>query len=1104
MRGFYNREKEIELLQEIFLSLKGPNVVGIKGVSGTGKTRLVQEFYNKISEQNEYWLPERNTIGKKELELICNFNGYAKKTDWVIFSARSIERVKNLDLVFNKIRYQFSIHLPQIINVLSRKGKNKKIAKSAISVLMNFAVPGSGNIVDILNSVKDLLSDSFDFLQFFKEIIGQETRKNSISNNEVFNIEVEDLVKLTKSVFREIFKANHDFKIILYFEDSHWIDSYSIKIITELIKDARLNSWNLLILISFWPKNVFPIDAQENKTIKSLEDWFNSIEEDKFLLIPLVPLDTRGMDLIIMDRLPLLNKRSKSILIDRCKGDIDFLHDLIDEIVYSPGWLNNNGQLAVSNYLLNTLPAKSIEMAKLRLKNIEPSINEHLCWGALQGFQFDQLFHDKLINEFKSGALSEPSLEIASEKYRIVKYCIADVLRKTYEFNRAVYFEVCRSYIERYPNSKKIKLSLAAVIAELVISEAWKKVSILDKPRIISTFVDLIKETGTKNKRLNTIKLDLLAEFAQYKLRFGDFFTAINICNEIVLTAPSDKKNLIFSILAEAYYASGEIEMEREVFGKWEEANIENNYLYDIHFARFLRRNSQPNESLKYIQMAKQKTTNKEALLNANIEEVKSLWSNGLSDLAYVKLKELDKNYKEYFLNNESAKLTFELACCLVLHDLDKNRQVINHANQCIQGYKKIHSEQMYLVSRVNYADGLWALGYITKAEEYLMETYEINKEFNLPHISDISQICLANVLSEKGEFDRAAQLYDEGIKLAKEIGHDWDWLYGEIYSCLNQIRQNIFVSKEKILELITLTRDSNYRYLAELSFALLYVHLRSIKDVKELIDIEFNPSLPISRLIKDAVLIEADIYSEERIENFIHELGQVEGIKFYREFIISVVKRIINQNLVTDLISKDFLTRWINSYSPQIELDETTKLVRCNFKSCEARCCYDGVYLENGEEEMIKDVVVMYPSYFKHLPETFIVDGKWNSVVGRKTNVRPHIYMSPDFPTHFNQTRCVFALEDGACSLQKASMNETGNPWTYKPKACKVHPLQTKKGEFFAPPISIEKDKNDVGINYPGYVSYTPCGVNRTDGENWLKALEDEIQFYLDEYNIE
>ncbi len=107
-------------------------------------------------------------------------------------------------------------------------------------------------------------------------------------------------------------------------------------------------------------------------------------------------------------------------------------------------------------------------------------------------------------------------------------------------------------------------------------------------------------------------------------------------------------------------------------------------------------------------------------------------------------------------------------------------------------------------------------------------------------------------------------------------------------------------------------------------------------------------------------------------------------------------------------------------------------KLKKCDMKKCLGFCCYDGVYLKDGEEEKLKNVIKTHPQDFPLPAEDYFGYGNWhNKVKGRKTAVRPFKY--PDnFPKHFNQTKCVFADSDGLCILQKIAIQEKIHPWSY------------------------------------------------------------------------
>lgn len=173
--------------------------------------------------------------------------------------------------------------------------------------------------------------------------------------------------------------------------------------------------------------------------------------------------------------------------------------------------------------------------------------------------------------------------------------------------------------------------------------------------------------------------------------------------------------------------------------------------------------------------------------------------------------------------------------------------------------------------------------------------------------------------------------------------------------------------------------------------------------------------------------------------------------------------------------------------------------LKQCNLNECEARCCYDGVYLQPGEEERIRAAVADEPELFAQLPENFIVDGSWEGrVSGRKTAIRPHHFKHPGFPPHFTRTRCVFCAPDHLCLLQAYSVMKGLHKWAFKPAACWLFPLQLKKGGQPAPPPGPgEPDPDCLGPDYPGYPTFVPCGQHRPDGQIWQEVLREEIAHY-------
>lgn len=178
---------------------------------------------------------------------------------------------------------------------------------------------------------------------------------------------------------------------------------------------------------------------------------------------------------------------------------------------------------------------------------------------------------------------------------------------------------------------------------------------------------------------------------------------------------------------------------------------------------------------------------------------------------------------------------------------------------------------------------------------------------------------------------------------------------------------------------------------------------------------------------------------------------------------------------------------------------DRTLRLKSCDIAACEAMCCHDGVYLDEGEEVRLRALVDRTPALRAKLPADYIVDA-WSDGerVGRKTAVRPHAYRNPAWPAHFPRTRCVFADEAGLCELQKLGHARSQHRWHYKPFTCWMFPLglDDETGALVPPDVD-PADDPQAEPGCPGFESVTPCGRHDPQGLPWWQALADELAHY-------
>jgi hypothetical protein len=185
---------------------------------------------------------------------------------------------------------------------------------------------------------------------------------------------------------------------------------------------------------------------------------------------------------------------------------------------------------------------------------------------------------------------------------------------------------------------------------------------------------------------------------------------------------------------------------------------------------------------------------------------------------------------------------------------------------------------------------------------------------------------------------------------------------------------------------------------------------------------------------------------------------------------------------------------------SAQIRYDEfQRKLKRCSLSTCRGRCCYDGASVDEQTaaqvEKLVEERRPAFAEMGLNLPEKVIEKSEWNGVVGLKTATRSFPYRSlvKDYPAHFNETACVFLLDDGRCGLQILSEQEGKHRWYYKPFTCWLQPIKLSNDG-----VRLYDEHSDPNIlpNYNGFVVRTHCGRTELDGLPAIEVLKEELMY--------
>lgn len=591
---------------------------------------------------------------------------------------------------------------------------------------------------------------------------------------------------------------------------------------------------------------------------------------------------------------------------------------------------------------------------------------------------------------------------------------------------------------------------------------------------------------------------------------------ALDILLHLDLTSIDADYQLLHSmLLSKVYHHLGDKNNEQQVLEKGI-ALIDkcgnNEFVAQWLLARssFLNRSGKTQESIEVASQVEALVNIDELyLIKGRISIITSYFYASRNSEALTLLVQTQKEFSEYLISDESLNSDLIYNKGLISHNMDRNQDVIDSFEN-LTGYYKHHGRVSdSLLSMINLGDGHWGVGNYIKSEEYIEKALKEGVENSLPHIENIAAICLANVLSNSKPNEKVSNLYERGITLSEEIGHDWDLMYGKIYQAkwfLSQSDKDFNENISTLDEMGGLAREAGYEYLEVIASAFKARYLYHYGYVEKAAEAALlckarsdKHEIFGCKVLALAILILCD-KDKNYVPELIGAIKLIQGVKSELPFFVQTIKNL--EEICESPEVQHFLAQLklnMSDLEGEIKMeDDITKLKRCDLAKCQGMCCYDGVYLEEGEENKIRMLVLSYSDFFSFLPEDFIVEGSWEGKVqGKKTQVKPFDYTSDDFPKHFNRTRCVFALEDARCSLQVLADKMSMHPWSLKPKSCWMHPLSVVNGELAPPPVNKSDDYDNLGDKYPGYVCYTECGQHMTDGKPWNETLEEEIKYY-------
>lgn len=1154
MSDFFGRRQEIEYLNSIFHKVKQgqPQFVVITADTGIGKTRLIQEFYHFLSnneDPNGYW-PDILSDTKHTMSLSPKFDElYINQTScmpWMWIALRCQNRDERnsdmrADFALSQVRHQIRLHLFGLFEAKKRSFTNKQFAKSIVSMLANYAFPGGGAfLVDLIGSVVgnvDKAISTFDSISSFWEK-WKERRKGT--ENQVIEAAKQEYVSLvdqTLEVFESIFDTNDErlpnVPLLLIIDDSQWLDELTFSFLERVYIRANELKWPLMILTTCWESSLKEqmhssnIGEQVRKDLGQLIIQFQSNEVvEAPIIFPLERLSEENIHKIIHAELPKLPEEAKVLLVQNCSGDLELLWDYIQRILKTPGFLNTNGELMVPVKALQFRSNKKKELARERIQQLGYGISSLILWGSAQGIQFSKRFIDKCLDFFKEYHISSENFGKLDNPFNLTKTEWHDILGQIAEFRRRLYYEVAREMLDDFPWRDQVLHILVDFYQEIIQSNDFEILEHSKKIWVLEEYLYLISERSDNHLPFQQERYVIQIQLLELYLIEGLFEQCFSMGDRLI----QEKQKLteeqieeVLGMLIEAAYGAGIIEKEECYISQLiQHISVKQqdkpHLLY--YQSKYYLRTGNAKLAFELSTKAVQSLENEDSLFafKCHVQEITASFYTGEHRKGLDLIRKAEEKYTEFLQENIKHKTYFDHTVYLLLHNLDINKEAVKRCKATKEGYRKLKDYFNYLLSCVNLSDAYLAIGDLKKAEKEAKLAYELSKDSQWKHAHNIAAICYGNALARMGRLSEAFSYYEEGIFLSKRIGHQWDMLYGQIWRALALAEFGDATAYEKLLQYKMESHHRGYDYLVSLAscFALLSCIILKNKiaiteeEVLELlqhIDTAV-PGLAVQALAASSLLVSKEP-TDKQVSDFIKFCLLCEGVHGKPE-IVALFYETYKERIYQLSQRSESIQRWIEQYvDPVKQYKERTEekfaqsfssnpRLSFNCSSCEAFCCYDGAYINEKEEVQIKAFVREYKDKFRHLPKEFIIDGNWRNLIsGRKTATRPYVYQNEGYPAHFEQTRCVFVLPNNECSLQRVATDLGYHPWKVKPRTCWMFPIRKGvNGEIKAPPKQNEPDDDYVDETYPGYIKFLPCGRDMKSGIEWYKILKQEILY--------
>jgi hypothetical protein len=573
---FRGRGPELATLLDAWKTAqRGPAVVVLHGPTGRGKTRLVQQFYARIAEEQTepYWPPE---IGPSLmpsgtppehvalpwlwLTVLCL---HAKARNDAGASLRPLELLRD----------QARRHLPAIYASVAR---GEPAERPAATDVATFALPGSGAPVEIGSKIADHLDRGSGPVEAVRDLahhvgnVGpRPTGSDPDAEVKAFGAE---LIEALRAVVENVETSDgRHLRIVLIVEDAHWAAKDPVGVLKQVMRCARDERWPMLLIVSTWKEGL------GGKPLASLIETFETNTEDagaslSFASLAVEPLGKPSQEELLKELVPTLPVRQHGILLKRSDGDLELLRDYCVKLASE--WPEVDGRIVITDSELENMAVEKTKMARSLIESVGDPLMELLAMGSAQGWKFFGSGTAAMLREHGGDdhETMEELLRQADQKYRICAVALHDILGQSAEFRALPYYEISRERFDAMPDWKALLRALADALHDQYLEDRFSALSAIDRVEVMEDLVEAGRRLGLRaQRRWADILDDCALDVAALQVSLGHLGRAREAAERVlrIRGADSERGQRALVTLCEAAHAANDTKAEDELLDLW-------------------------------------------------------------------------------------------------------------------------------------------------------------------------------------------------------------------------------------------------------------------------------------------------------------------------------------------------------------------------------------------------------------------------------------------------------------------------------------------------------------------------------------------------------